>query len=211
MIRMIKGRLCILIPLFLVVLISSAQTQSRREEMSIQGYSGRATVMRSQGRSFVDVQDLARITKGSLSFEGNQIILTLSPGGTSAPAADTAGESGFSSAFRRAGIEAMASIREWGGMLKVIVEAGDSVALASAAASTADDHRGLELIRNEFNNLQVWADNYVEARDSLNAAELSTSENPLKNDEGAQKIIQCGQFLAQMFASSTFQDEVACR
>ena len=179
---------------------------------------------------FVDVQDLARITKGSLSFEEERIILTLAPNDASEPARDTATKSGFSPAFMRAAIEAMASIREWGGMLQVIVQNGypvgkamagntirayqgraaDSVALASAAASTDDDHRGLELLRNEFNNVQAWAESFVDARNSLSAADLSTSENPLKDDESAQKIIRCGQFLAQMFAGGTFQDDAAC-
>jgi hypothetical protein len=44
----------------------------------------------------------------------------------------------------------------------------------------------------------------------LSAADLSTSENPLKDDEDAQKILRCGQFLAQVFASGTFQDDAAC-
>jgi hypothetical protein len=130
----------------------------------------------------------------------------------------------------RAAIEAMASIREWGGMLQVVVQNGypvgkamagntirayqgraaDSVALASAAASTDDDHRGLELLRNEFNNLQAWAESFVDARNSLSAADLSTSENPLKDDQDAQKIIRCGQFLGQMFGGGAFQDDAAC-
>jgi len=205
-----------------------AQTQVQRETLSVQGYEGQATVIRSRGRVFVDVQDLARITKGSLSFEEGRIILTLAP--SDASARDTATRSGFSLAFMRAAIEAMASIREWGGMLQVIVQNGypvgkamagntirayqgraaDSIALASAAASTDDDHRGLELLRNEFNNLQAWAERFVDARNSLSAADLSTSESPLKDDQDAQKIIRCGQFLAQMFAGGAFQDDAAC-
>jgi hypothetical protein len=130
----------------------------------------------------------------------------------------------------RAAIEAMASIREWGGMLQVIVENGypvgkatagntigayqgraaDSVTLAQAATSTDDDHRGLELLRNEFANVQAWAESFVDARNSLRAANLSTSENPLKDDQDAQKIIGCGQFLAQMFAGGRFEDDAAC-
>ena len=86
----------------------------------------------------------------------------------------------------------MASIREWGGMLQVIVENGypvgkamagntirayqgraaDSVALASAAASTDHDHRGLELLRNEFNNLQAWAESFVDARNYIEGCKL---------------------------------------
>jgi hypothetical protein len=88
--------------------------------------------------------------------------------------------------------------------------AADSVALASAAASTDSDYRGIELLKNEFNNVQVWADGYAKARSSLNAADLSMSENQLNNDSDAQKIIRCGQFLAQMFAGGTFQDDAAC-
>ena len=210
--------------------IALAQTQVQRETLLVQGYQGQATVMRNHGRVFVDVEDLARITKSSLSFEQDRIILTFSPSDASDPARDTATKSGFSPAFMRAAIEAMASIREWGGMLQVIVQNGypvgkamagntirayqgraaDTVALASAAASTDDDHRGLELLRNEFNNVQAWAESFVDARNSLSAADLSTSENPLKDDEGAQKILGCGRFLAQMFAGGSFQDDAVC-
>jgi hypothetical protein len=78
-------------------------------------------------------------------------------------------------------IEAMASIREWGRTLQVVVQNGypvgnttsgttimafqrraaDSVALASAATSTDSDYRGLELLRNELNNVQAWSDGFV--------------------------------------------------
>jgi hypothetical protein len=210
--------------------MARAQTPFQRETLSVQGYQGQATVIRNHGRVFVDVQDLARITKGSLSFEEDRIIVTLAPSDASDPARDTATKSGFSPPFMRAAIEAMASIREWGGMLQVIVQNGypvgkamagntirayqgraaDSVALASAAVSTDDDHRGLELLRNEFSNLQAWAESFVDARNSLSAADLSTSENPLKDNQGAQKIIRCGQFLGQMFGGGAFQDDAAC-
>ena len=226
----IMKRPLILGALLMSALMVLAQTGAQREMLSVQGYQGHARVIRDRGRAFVDAEELARITKGSLSFEEDRIILTLAPSDSSESARDTAGKSGFSPAFMKAAIEAMASIREWGGMLQVIVENGypvgkamagntirayqgraaDRVALASAAASTDDDHRGLELLRNEFNNVQTWAQWFVDARNSLNAADLSTSENPLKDDEGAQKTIRCGQFLAQMFAGGTFEDDAAC-
>ena len=213
------------------VVMALAQTQVQKETLSVQGYPGQVTVIRNHGHVFVDVQDLARITKGSLSFEEDRIILTLAPSDASEPARDAAKKSGFSPAFMRASIEAMASIREWGGMMQVIVENGypvgkamagntirayqgraaDSVALAAAAASTDDDHRGIELLRNQFNNMQAWADSFLDARNSLSAGDLSTSEHPLRDDEDAQKIIHCGQFLPQMFAGGTFQDDAACR
>jgi hypothetical protein len=197
--------------------------------LSVQGYPGEAKVIRSQGRVLVDVQDLARITNGSLSFEQDRIVLTLAPGSAS-ELPNSADKSGFSPSFRRAAIETMASIREWGGTLQVIVQNGypvgkamagntvrayqgraaDNVALAAAAASTESDRQGLELLRNEFNNVQAWAESFVDARNSMRAVDQTTSEHPFNDDENAQKIIHCGQFLGQMFAGSTFQDEPSC-
>jgi len=109
-----------------------AQTQVQRETLMVQGYPGQATVIRNQGRMFVDVQDLTRITKGSLSFEEDRIILTVAPSDASEPAGDPGTKSGFSLAFMRAAIESMASIREWGGMLQVFVENGYPVGKATA-------------------------------------------------------------------------------
>lgn len=212
-----------------IVAMGMAQSQREREALSVQGYEGQASVIRYQGRVFVDAQALAQITNGSLSFEKNRIVLTLPVADGSSGGRDVR-TSGFSRPFTRAAIEAMASIREWGGTLQAVVQNGypvgnttagntimafegraaDSVALASAAASTDSDYRGLELLKNEFNNVQAWAGGYVKARASLSAAELSMSESQLNNDSEAQKIIHCGQFLAQMFASGSFQDDAAC-
>ena len=216
--------------LLATIMMASAQAQGDRETLFVQGYPGEATVIRSQGHVLVDVQDLARITRGSLSFEDERIILQPGPSDASISGTNRVAKSGFSPPFMRAAIETMASIREWGGMLQVIVENGypvgkamagntirayqgraaDNVALAATAATTEDDHLGLELLRNEFNSVQAWAERFVEARNSLQAAELSTAEHPLNNDEDAQKIIHCGQFLAQLFAGGRFEDDAAC-
>ena len=61
----------------LMVAMGMAQSQREREALSVQGYEGQASVIRYQGRAFVDAQALAQITSGSLSFEKNRIILTL--------------------------------------------------------------------------------------------------------------------------------------
>jgi hypothetical protein len=230
MFRMIQPKPLIAVTMLTVVVMASAQTQRQSETFSIQGYMGRANVIRLQGRALVDVQDLARITKGALSIAEDRIILTLAPNDASEPGHDNARKNGFSPAFTRAAIEAMASIREWGGTLQVVVENGypvgkamagnsirayegraaDSIALAAAAASTESDHRGLELLTNEFKNLRAWAENFVDARNEMRAVNLTTSEHPLKDDDEAQKMMHCGQFLAQMFAGGTFEDDAAC-
>lgn len=229
MFHTIQPKPLVALALLTIVVMASAQTQRQIETFSIQGYMGQVKVIRSQGRVLVDVQDLARITSGSLSFEGGQIILTL-PQGDSAESADDDGKAGFSRTFMKAAIEAMASIREWGGTLQAVVQNGypvgntaagntlmafegraaESVALASAAASTDSDYRGLGLLRNEFNNVQAWSDSFVQARNSLSATELTMSENVLKHNQEAQKMVHCGQFLARMFAGGTFQDDADC-
>ena len=226
-----KCKTAVLVLLLALSVTSKAQTLRPGPTLSVQSCSAEAPIVQVQGRALVDVQDLARITHGSLSFEGDRTILTMPACEASKPAGDDTSKAGFSHAFTRAGIEAMASIREWGGMLMITVQNGypvgntmagntimayqgraaDSVALASSAASTESDHRGLELLRNEFNNLQAWADTFIKARNSLSATKLTTSENALKEDQDVQKLIYCGQSLAQMFAGGTFQDEVACR
>ena len=229
MFHMMKHRPVILGAVLLMVAVAMAQSRRETEALSVQGYQGQASVIRYQGHVFVDAQELAQITNGSLSFEKNKIILML-PGPDGSSSSDDAHTSDFSRPFIKSAVEAMASIREWGGMLMVTVQDGypvgntmagntivayqdraaDNVALASAAASTASDSRGLELLQNEFNNVQAWSDKFVEARRSMSAANLTVSEGALKNDEDAQKILRCGQFLAQMFAGGTFQDDAVC-
>jgi hypothetical protein len=230
MVRMMKRRLLIAGALLMMVTAASAQTQRQGEAFSIQGYPGQTNATRLQERLLVDVQDLAQITNGSLSFTKDRITLTLPRCEASEPTVDDASRAGFSRAFMKAAIEAMAAIREWGGMLMITVQNGypvgnnmagntimayqgraaDSVALASSAASNDSDYRGVELLRNEFNNVQSWADRFAKARSSMSAANITMSENALNDDEEAQKIIRCGQFLAQMFAGGSFQDDGTC-
>ena len=211
----------------MMVALSQAQTTSHKKVLSIRDRAGQANVIQWQGRTLVDVQDLAELTKGSLSFENDEIVLTL-------PTCDEAGpdasQAGFSREFMKAAIEAMASIREWGGMLTVTVQnhypvenatvgnsivayqerAADSVRLASAAAATSADRRGLALLGSELSHLQAWSDRLVAARNSMTATQLTTSESPLQGDEEAQRLLRCGQFLAHMFAGGTFEDSDDC-
>jgi len=230
MVRGMTRRLVILGVALMMVFIAMAQTRPEREVLSVQGYEGQADIIRNQGRVFVDAQALARITKGSLNFGEDRIVLTLPRSDTLERVGDSGAEPAFSRPFVKAAIEAMASIREWGGTLLATVQNGypvtktaagytitgyqgraaDSIALASTAASTDSDRQGLELLKNEFNNLQAWSDAFVRARASLSAADLTTSEDALKDDQDAQKLVHCGQFLAQMFAGGTFQDDAAC-
>jgi hypothetical protein len=99
----------------------------------VSGQQGHASVIQVQGRNYVDVDSLARLTKGSISFDGNQIVLTLPNSGANVPAqaagqppAQEAAQApasppGFSKGFVTAGTEAMALVREWHTALRTAI------------------------------------------------------------------------------------------
>ena len=84
--------------------VSSATAQST---LAVNG-QGQAPVIQVNGRSYVDLEALARLLNGSLSFQGNRINLSLPTEGGSAPAPPAAGmpaNSEFSREFLKAAIE----------------------------------------------------------------------------------------------------------
>jgi hypothetical protein len=209
-----------------------AQSQNTQQSatLTVNGHSGEAPVIQASGRSYVDVEALARITNGSVSFNGNQILLTLPTPGRGAhmtvppprQAASPPPSAGFSRGFLNAGIEAMAEIREWRSALESAVQYGfppgdtwinrysgpaaTSISLASAAVSTDDDRQGFQLLNNEFNNMQSLSDKMLSARKNMNYI----APDALQNDPLDQKILACGRALASMAASGRFQDAGSC-
>ncbi len=93
-----------------VLALSQAGQESRT--LIVNGQPGQVAVVQMNGHSYVDLEALARVASGSLSFNGDQITLTL-PGATSTPAADPSASStvdtGLSKGFLKAGIEARSS------------------------------------------------------------------------------------------------------
>ncbi len=206
--------------------VEPANAQQQAGALLVQGRSGQAAVIQYQGRAFVDVEALAQITNGSLRFESDRILLTLPVGDAAAPSGDgPPARSGFSQGFMSAAIEAIASMREWGSTLVVAIQNGypvgnamnvyrgraaDKLRLASAAATTDADRSGLELLSNEFKNVQAWSDKLVTAQKSMSAGNLTMSEGALQDDPMFQGIVRCGQFLGPMLAGGTFQDDASC-
>ena len=205
--------------------LALSQTAQQSVSLTVSGHSGQAPVIQASGRSYVDVEALARITNGSLSFNGNQLTLTLPGSGgarTKAPQAKQATPPGFSKDFLKAGIEAMAEIREWRSALESAVQYGfppgdnwinsysgaaaTSVSLASAAVSTDDDRQGFQLLNNEFNNMQSLSNKMLSARKDMNYI----APDALQNDPLDQKILACGRALGAMAAAGRFQDNGAC-
>src|ERR1700756_5541400 len=100
-----------------IVLLSGVALMVAAQQVSsliVSGQQGQAKVVQVQGANYVEVNGLARLTGGSISFSGNQLVLTLPGSGGDSQAAQAAAPSapagGLSNDFLNAGIEAMSQV-----------------------------------------------------------------------------------------------------
>ena len=212
----------------------SAQHEQQGRILVINGQAGQANVVEVGGRAYVAVEELAQITHGSLSFNANRIVLSLPTSIVRPAAAEPAEETSHSPVsaselsrdFMRAGIEEIATMREWASTLAYAIQNGYPVTedwaanyreqaehdlnLASAAASTEPDRHALQLLTNQFGAVREWANRLVQERKSMDTAKYALSPSALRDDPMSQKIITCGHFLAAMLGSGSFRDDPSC-
>ena len=220
-----RGWLILLVLLFVPRLARSQAVQQSRT-LILNGQSGQVKIMEIDGRSYVDLESLARIVNGTLRFSSNQITLTLpsSTAGTEAAAAPSGlpANSGFSKEFLRASIEEMAVIREWRSALVNSIEnnfpiredwvgryrgqASTSLGLASVAASTDSDRSAVQLLSNEFDNMKALSVKLLAERESAQ----HVSPEDLRNDPLNQNILTCARSLASMVVGGQFVDDGSC-
>jgi hypothetical protein len=200
--------------------LSLAAQQS--DSLIIAGQPGSAKIIHLEGRNYVEVEGLARLTNSSISFNGNQIVLTLS-GATAAAPALAASATGFSKDFVTAGIEAMAQVREWHAALKNAIErsyplgedwltayrarAQQALRLASVAVNTSADKSALPFVTNEFNNMSKLSDKYLQ----MSKSRTYIAPNSLDIDSLDQKIRTCAHSLASMATTNQFVDDGSCQ
>jgi hypothetical protein len=220
------GLLMMGVILLCVPIESVAQTAATGKTLAVAGHAGQVAVVQMNGKTYVDLESLARLTGGSLSFQGNQTTLALpSARGNAQPAPAApppAAKPGFSVEFLKAGIEEMSVIREWRSALVNAVQtnspvnddwvsnyrrAADSrLSLAEAAVSTDSDRQAMGMLRNEFNNMQQMSDQFLGMRKNMSyISPDSFDNNPLD-----QKILSCSRALAAMAANNQVQDEISC-
>jgi hypothetical protein len=204
--------------------IACAQAPQQAGTLTIAGQPNQAALVRINGKSYVDIESLARITGGTVRFQGNQTILTL-PGtaSASAPPATQAGKPPqLSEVFLSAEIEALTQIREWRAALVNAVQNNNPVTasgvgrlqrstdgklqLAVAAATTEPDHQALDLLRNAFTNMQQMSDQFV----AMQAKDNYVSPDSFTSNAQDQKILSCEHALVAMAATKQFQDEPTC-
>jgi len=207
----------LVIPAFLLV-----EAAQKSRTLVINGHPGEVAVIERDGHPYAEIETLARMMNGSLSFNGNQIILTLPGAGALAPTITQPSPSGFTKDFIRTGIEEMAVIREWRSTLRNAVERGypvtedwiegfqaraeQSLRLVSLAATTESDKGAVQLLTNEFNNMKNLSNRVLEA----NKSRTYVSYESLNNDPMDQRILNCARSLAAMAANGQFADDGSC-
>ena len=228
-----KSIACLLVALFLVVPgIVLSQNANQNHTLIVNGQSTQVPVVQVNGRSYVDLEALASLVKGSLSFAGSQIALSVPlSSATSAPVVTAttpasslvpASNPGFSRGFLNAGIEEAATLREWHTALASAIQNGYPVTaaalapyraqattnlrLASIAVSTDSDRSAYQLLNTEFQNMVKLSDKYVTARANM----TYISPDALENDSLNQRFVACGRSLGAMAASGQFLDDGSC-
>jgi hypothetical protein len=214
---------CLLVVLLALPCAALAQAPQQAGTLTIAGQTDQAPIVRIRGKAYVDIESLARITHGSIRYQGSQTILALPGGGSDSTSAVQPNKAPqLSGGFLGAEIEALTAIREWRASLVNAVQnnypvtddwvsrlrrsADTSVQLAAAATSTDSDQKGLELLRNEFSNMQQMSSQFVAMHTQVNYIDPNSfTSNPMD-----QKILTCARALGTMAASKEFQDEPSC-
>lgn len=212
-----------------VVVVGLVQAAQQGTVLVLNGYTETVPVMQVNGKNYVNVEALARATNGSMSFNGNQIVLTLpaagSGGGTAASqqAAPAASQNtGFSKEFLTAAIEEMSTLREWHSALASAIangfpvtgelvapyqaQAATNLGLMRVAVSTQSDQGAAQLISNAYQKMKQLSDKYVAKRANLEFV----GPNALKNDPLDQSLVACGKSLRSMAGSGQFVDDGTC-
>jgi hypothetical protein len=213
--------------LMIVPALALCRAAQAPQTLIVNGQRTQISVVQMNGHSYVDLEALARAANGSLSFNGNQISLTL-PGAGDSPApapapASSAANSEFSKGFLRAGIEQMTIIREWRTALANAVQNGfpitddwlssyrnqatTALRLSFVAINTDSDRNAYRLLNTEFENMKLLSNNYVTLRQSMQFI----APDSLANDPLNRKILDCGHSLAAMAANGQFVEDGSCQ
>jgi hypothetical protein len=202
--------------------LSLSQAPPQKATFTVKGYPGNAPVIQVNGKSYVEIDSLARLTNGSVSFQANQITLTLPTPVANPAVVQTERPARLSKGLLQAGIEEMAVIGEWRTVIVNAVQnnnriaedsldgyrrnADSKLALASTTVVTDPDRDLIVFLKNEFTNMQKLSAQYLAMRKSL----TYIAPDSLDNDPLNQQIQNCAQGLAPLIASGQFQDAAAC-
>ena len=141
------------LPVLALTLVAQQSTS-----LIVNGQQGAAKVVQVHGHNYVDVEGLARLTNGTISFKGNQIVLNLPTVGKRLRVLPSRRQASRRT-FSPPAFEAMARLREWHAALRTAIEHG--VPLATG-----------------------WLDTYqAQAQDALRLAAVSVN-----TDSGQERL-----------------------
>ena len=201
--------------------LASSQAKQENPTLVISGRPGAAKVVEMNGRSFVEIDALARLVNGSLRFNGDQIVLTL-PAPAAGASATQPKTPAFSKDFLKASVEAMTAIREWqSGLASDVqhgyplpddwmsnsrIQASRNLSLASVAATTDNDRSALRLLSAEFNDMEQLSDSILAA----SKARQNIPTDRMNKDPLNDRILSCAHSLASIISSEKFVDDGTC-
>jgi hypothetical protein len=197
-----------------------AQTPPPKTVLTVEGYAGQAPVMLINGKSYVEIDALARATNGTVSFQPNHITLSLPAPGAVPAQADATPK--LSKEFLKALIDEMSVMGEWRAGIANAIQSNGALTeqwadgykrnadsrldLASTAASTEPDKTLLSLLRTESNNVHALSDKYV----ALRKNQSFVDQDALERDPLNQQVQTCASGLAAVATSGQFADVAAC-
>ncbi|MGA7243295.1 MAG: hypothetical protein WBX19_08945 [Terracidiphilus sp.] len=211
--------------------IAAPQSQSKYEQrtLEINGHTGQAMVYEIDGKSYVDLESLARIANGSLGFRGGSIILHLPAAGAASSQSHEQHPSspGMTNDFMKASLQVLATLKEWTHTLADEIQRGvpgsgshladfhkraaDQLRVATVDAKNESDEDALRLVTSHFHQVDNWNNKLAEERRRMDMAKYSMHPNSLDRDPSYQSITNCADFLATMLPSGHFQENHACR
>src|SRR5258708_8246263 len=147
--------------LFVVAVFAQGPSDKK---LLVNGQNTGETVLQSEGRFYVDIETLARITSGTVTVEPTQIVLTIPEANSDTSSPETT--DALSKEFVSAAIVALADMKEWKGALRTMItyglavddswaqtnreQAETSLTQAAAAATTQRDPTALQIPRHHF-------------------------------------------------------------
>ena len=205
--------------------------------LSVAGNAGSVQVLEFDGKSYVNLEDLAHLTQGTLSFSVLHIVLALpaaaptttptmpatpAPMPATAPAALPQPKNGFSKGFLQAGIEYMSAVREWRITIVNSIENNSPISepwisgLQGNAAKNlalAATSRSTKDDRDGYESFQALSKNMQKLSDRFLADRRSLKyidPKSIANDRLDKQILACVHSLASMAAENQFRDESQC-
>lgn len=222
-------KLWIVVSVVLVLLgVASGQSQLKKKLLSVNGQSGEVMFFEIDGHYYIDLTTLARIGNGSLTFEGNQILLNFPAASPAVPVQPAAQASpGMSADFMYAAVQNLGQIKEWRSVTAYALQNGvpgtgarlllmrdkatDGLRQATVAAYTASDKQALKLLATHYDNVLKWFNQVYDARKNMATANYSMTPDAMSQDPQFQKLARCYDFLGAMLPSGTFSDDGSCQ